>query len=503
MLEGPAYLLLNRNGEPLGLMPTLDRAMDAAYEIDPSGTFYLDAPTGSAIEETEALAANHRGLPILDDRAPTDALRALAIAMRRDADRLIDYGTAMSMTLSQAHAKIVQFFPTHKVFEDGTISPVNYADPVAMVERILGQNYKTEKSTPPSIIRKLYADTGFRKANVLGLSLLPNTQSYTETMVKQIMATAAATYGVGRVKPVRLNTCVRATVECSSSCLAFSGRNLSDDYNTVRKYALLQALIHEPEAFVRVLWEAVALHRDSSTRGGFMPLIRLNVFSDLPWELMVPGLFTDFPTVQFYDYTKVPGRQTPENYDLTFSFAGTEKNVVAMDAEIRRGCRVAVVFAAVGLKRMFEVEYSVDGSKRRVRTGAYARSKIGELAKGHEAEVRSLGEVEIPKRPSFTRRKPGGKKKIIFNARLPDTFLGLPVIDGDESDMRPYDPAPSIVGLRWKTPANQGVTLEEANVFVVLVDVVPSGGGYAHCIVSKTARFDGVDYTKYAPSVTD
>jgi hypothetical protein len=95
------------------------------------------------------------------------------------------------------------------------------------------------------------------------------------------------------------------------------------------------------------------------------------------------------------------------------------------------------------------------------------------------------------------------KKPVMHQARLPDEFLGLPVIDGDVSDMRPYDAAPSIVGLRWKEPKSQNVTLEKANVFVVLVDLVPHGGGYYHAIVSKTARFDNVDYSRYAPSMVD
>jgi len=57
---------------------------------------------------------------------------------------------------------------------------------------------------------------------------------------------------------------------------------------------------------------------------------RLNVFSDLSWELMYDDrgrtLFELFPKVQFYDYTKIPKRMKkfmagnmPENYHLTFS----------------------------------------------------------------------------------------------------------------------------------------------------------------------------------------
>lgn len=36
---------------------------------------------------------------------------------------------------------------------------------------------------------------------------------------------------------------------------------------------------------------------------------------------------------------------------------------------------------------------------------------------------------------------------VVFRKDLPQEFLGLQVIDGDESDVRPFDPKPSIVGL--------------------------------------------------------
>lgn len=512
-MEGPAYLLLDHRGEPLDLVHGLEDALNAAAQWDASGRIYLDAPTEQNFESIDAgeqqemaLAANPKPRLRVVGRgpagAPGDALRALAAAMKREPEALIDYDAAMHLSLPQAHRRIQKFFPTHKVTEAGDVMPVKYDEPMKMVANFLGQNYKTEKGTPTNIIRKLRERTGFRKANVLGLSLLPTTQSYTESMVKQIMSGASQTYGVGRVRPVRLNSCVRATPECASSCLAFSGRNLADDYNTVKKYSLLQSLVHEPEAFIRILWEAIRRHRDNSYAMKTMPLVRLNVFSDLPWELMVPRLFEDFPDVQFYDYTKVPEREPPANYDLTFSFAGTERNVAAMDSEIRDyGRRVAVVFAAVGIKRIYEVSYKERGTKMRLRSGE--RKRVAALAAEHGTEMRSLGQVEIPRKPTFQRKKPGGKSAVSFDAKLPSTFLGLPVIDGDESDMRPYDPSPSIVGLRWKTPANQGVTLEEARVFIVLVDVVPIGGGYSHCIVSKTARFDDVDYSEYAADITD
>lgn len=489
-MEGAAYLLLNEHAEPIGISETMEEALSLAHEADSKGRVFLDAPTEQdfvLIEEADAaetaLAANaaaKRHLRLVARgrvhekiaSAPQDAITAVAAAMKRPgaitAD-LFDFEAAKRLTVADAHETLRPFFPRFKYTGSGDKKAVRgYDKPRTMAEYILGQNYKTAKGTPREIIDKLQDLTGFRKANVLGLSLLPTTQSYAEPMVQQILKGAKRNYGVRNLLPTRLNACVRATEQCASSCLVFSGRNLADDYNTVKKYSLLQALIHEPQAFMRMLVEAIRIHRDRSFRSDTMPLVRLNVFSDLPWERMVPELFDEFHDVQFYDYTKVPGRTTPDNYDLTFSFAGTEQNVAAMDYEIRRQQRrVAVVFAAVGLRRTDE------------------------------------GAIEIPTTPRYYRRKSGAERPSPRPARLPKSFLGLEVIDGDLSDMRPYDPAPSIVGLRWKNPANQNVTLEQANVFIVLVDLVQEAGGYYDAIVSKTARFDDVDYSKYAASRTD
>lgn len=484
-MDGPAYLLLDEFGRPFDLAWSIDDAYALARPRAKGGRIYLDAPTEQDVEAIEAgeaqeiaLAANPSLKPRLRvvgpnriHTAPDDALAALRAAMkRRPNEPIFDYAAARCMDTAEAYRRLLPLFPRVRYKRTGKSVRVGVYDHAVgttqrkgMAYAILGQNYKTMKGTPAHIIAKLRERTGYRQANVLGLSLLPQTQTYTEPMVKEIMAGARQFFGVGEVRPVRLNACARATPQCAAACLVFSGRNLAEDYNTVKKYALVQALVHEPQAFLRMLIEAVRIHRDTSFRLETMPLVRLNVFSDLPWELMVPELFAEFTDVQFYDYTKVPNRKPPPNYDLTFSFAGTDQNVEAMDYEIREHRRrVAVVFAATGIR-------VIEGEK-----------------------------IEIPRTPRYMRRLPGAERKTPHYARLPETFLGLPVIDGDESDMRPYDPAPSIVGLRWKNPANQNVTLEQARVFIVLVNLVQGPGGYYDAVVSKTARFDDVDYTKYA-----
>jgi hypothetical protein len=54
---------------------------------------------------------------------------------------------------------------------------------------------------------------------------------------------------------------------------------------------------------------------------------------------------------------------------------------------------------------------------------------------------------------------------VAFN-RLPETYLGLPVIDGDQSDLRFLDPQGVIVGLKAK-----GKGKHDTSGFVVQVGV--------------------------------
>jgi hypothetical protein len=155
--------------------------------------------------------------------------------------------------------------------------------------------------------------------------------------------------------------------------------------------------------------------------------VRLNVFSDIPWELVFPELFAHFSDLTFYDYTKVPGRVTPPNYDLTFSYSGI--NEAYMDYEIRRGRRVAMVFLS------------------------------------------DLPRLSAEKRPR--------------GYGLPKKFLNLNVVDGDVSDVRPRDEAPSIVGLRWKSPHGQDKALERAEERSFVVPVREIDGVL---VASQSAR---------------
>lgn len=457
--DGNMYAVIDASEEVVALARNWEDAVAFAQNL---GTVYMDAPAPSEFARLR-VAANG---PVVSlgsafiRRAPEEALRAVYAAMKtKGSGPIVTMADVEAMSSQEAFRRLRPMFPSFKATKAGKITPVKaYSSPESMAENLIGQNYKTAKETPQEIIEMIREDSkemygqAFEKANVKGLSILPHTTSYTDPNVADIRdQMMAQVYGVERVVSVRLQSCSKASPECAKSCLVFSGRNLADDYNTVKKYSLLQSLITEPVAFCRMLVDAIQLHRDRCIKSKTMPLIRLNVFSDLPWELMFPDLFEHFDGdnfVQFYDYTKVPGRVVPSNYDLTFSFAGVESSGEDMVFEInRQRRRIAVVFARIGSRAVL-----VEGSSKKQR-------------------------VEIPLKPP-----PG-------SAGIPDRIWDLPVIDGDVSDMRPFDPSPSVVALRWKTPANQGVTLVDADAFIVKGVMV--GGQF---VLAETPRFT-LDYS--------
>jgi hypothetical protein len=134
-------------------------------------------------------------------------------------------------------------------------------------------------------------------------------------------------------------------------------------------------------------------------RKGAILVVRPNGTTDIQWERF--GIIQANPDVQFYDYTKLVNRRNmPANYDLTFSYSGTPDYQRFVKAAVSARMRLAVVF----------------------RTRETVRNM---LDKG-------------------------------------ETFLGLPVVEGDDSDVRHIDPAGCVVALYAK-----GAAIKDQDGFVV------------------------------------
>jgi len=138
------------------------------------------------------------------------------------------------------------------------------------------------------------------------------------------------------------NVCSHCSPGCKSSCLNTAGRGT---FGNVQAARLAKTLLFFKDrgAFRWNLEQDCAALARKAKRENLIPAVRLNGTSDLPYERIFPDLFEKFPTIRWYDYTKVPGRITPPNYHLTFS--RSEKNAKDCLAELERGINVATVFS--------------------------------------------------------------------------------------------------------------------------------------------------------------
>lgn len=201
-----------------------------------------------------------------------------------------------------------------------------------------------------------------------------------------------------------------ATAQCEKACLFTAGRGAMSNVMLSR---LRKTLFFNQyrELFMAQLAKEIAAYSDKAKRNGFKLIVRLNGTSDIRWE-NVPSprtfgathyrnVFEAFPDIQFYDYTKLANRKNvPENYDLTFSYSGVPAYQSQVAKAIALGERIAVVF------------------RNRATVDAM-------LANG-------------------------------------ESFMGLPIVDGDDSDIRHLDPKGAIVALYAK-----GKARNDASGFVV------------------------------------
>lgn len=149
------------------------------------------------------------------------------------------------------------------------------------------------------------------------------------------------------------------------------------------------------DAFMAELCRDIARLVRKADKAGMTACVRLNGTSDIRWEDVpagrLPNVFAAFPSVQFYDYTKIPNRRRAldvVNYHMTFSYSHRPE------------------FAGIVDK---------------------ARACYGD-------------------RVNYA---------AVFKRALPATFLDRPVISGDETDLRFLDAAGVVVGLTAKGNAKR------------------------------------------------
>jgi hypothetical protein len=150
-------------------------------------------------------------------------------------------------------------------------------------------------------------------------------------------------------------TCPKRTAGCTAACLNTAGRGgmfrKGENTNMIQKARIRKTnyFFNNREAFMDDLVGDIMRAVNYARKKGLIPVFRLNGTSDLSWEKYptrygAENIFTQFPTLQFYDYTKVLGRKVKHipNYHLTFSKADGNDSDVA--EALLQGMSVVAVY---------------------------------------------------------------------------------------------------------------------------------------------------------------
>ena len=360
--------------------------------------------------------------------------------------------------------------------------------PEAAADNFFKVNTKMEKNAT-----ELFAAAGIRDASgktvdasSYGLSLLPHYIAFRGGLVTSPKGSHLSIFAKSPAEikehysPEREGNegtwCTGSSKGCRATCLSFSGQNQVADEAILYKHAMSHALLADPLAFCRLLVEG--LRKQMNYKGKAERWARLNVYQDIPWEVLFPDLFLRagddntsskkggwLPALRTYDYTKTIRREFTQGYNLTFSYNGG--NEAACREALASGRNIAVVVILTG-------------------TGAEQPLRFR-----HAADVDPRNPVD----------------RFFYPINLSDVFGNYPVLNGDLHDIRPYDhlvldkagwKGAAIVGLDYKIPmvktgAGEAEKLSEvdsAGRFVLRVKVTSSGvmlpaGGVAAYMLSK------------------
>ena len=199
------------------------------------------------------------------------------------------------------------------------------------------------------------------------------------------------------------NVCQWSSAGCRAACLDTAGCGKWSNVQTAR-IAKTKRFFKDNFAFMSDLRTEIGKAIKSAARKNLTPCFRLNLTSDIPWENIRKhradkiNVMEEFPQVNFYDYTK-------------------------------------------GFYRM---RAWLDGKMPDNYHLTFSRSEV--TSDNKMKTILALG----------------GNVAVVFRGALPKTYLGYPVVNGDENDLRFKDPKGVIVGL-----VEKGLAKKDETGFVV------------------------------------
>ena len=188
------------------------------------------------------------------------------------------------------------------------------------------------------------------------------------------------------------NVCKDASAGCAASCLNTAGMGAFSNVQRAR-IEKTRLFFKNKTIFLVILWEEVARAIRSASKKNLTAVFRLNLTSDLPWEKI-----------------KLNGQSIFEAFPQV-TFYDYTKSPERMTA-----------FLAGDMPKNYHLTFSKSETN-----GAIAESIL----------------------------KSGGNVAMVFRKSLPAKWLGVDVINGDETDLRFLDGAGKIVGLVEKGKAKK------------------------------------------------
>jgi hypothetical protein len=144
--------------------------------------------------------------------------------------------------------------------------------------------------------------------------------------------------------------CPNSSPSCVDACVGNVNVGMAAVFKAIMEARIRKTVFlrEDRAAFLRQLTGELEHERDKAYQNGTQLAVRLNCFSDLPWEMAsFGGIPQAFPDVDFWDYSKCFARigNTPDNYSLTASWTERPRDQEACAELLHSGtANVAIVF---------------------------------------------------------------------------------------------------------------------------------------------------------------
>ena len=190
------------------------------------------------------------------------------------------------------------------------------------------------------------------------------------------------------VEGKQFNSCPMAEqANCIDACLFTAGRGAFNNVQAARMRKT-EWFYKDRESFMRQLHKDVSKFQAYCDKRGIQPCVRLNGTTDIRWETIKldgQNIFELFPSVQFYDYTKISNRKTKDifNYHLTWSYSGANVQYAdKLQDALDNGMNAAVVFRKEYKQPKWRGINVTDGDKDDLRFLDPSNSIVALYAKG-------------------------------------------------------------------------------------------------------------------------